>query len=446
MMDIYASVGRAEEAESMMNQMDPNDPVKYTLLVRAYGKSGRADLANDVVFSRMPQDPKIIPSPLVYIELILAWARSKQDDAMKQAYSVILFIDESEFCKQHNIRPDSSMFVALLDCVGASHCKDPGFQVLAVLDDIELRSRENSELQLNQEIYDASLNVCLHEKRKDLKTVEAILKRIEKSDFVSHMSFYNDVLNRLLSFRSIEAAECAERTLLNLREFSKSNSQLKPNANNYNAVISCWIDVDDTSSSKRAWTIYEKMEHDSVLPTMRTFTTMIVYFAKSIWGRVDVSRADRLLTLMESGEITGVAPDRRHYGSVMNGWIALGELDIATDVFFRLIKAYIGSTGSMKQQLEPTSHNIYAVATRWIAVDELVKATDFVEQMQTLHDKNQLPVGPDIYTYLELHSAWSQSESPDAAQHIEKLDATMGRIRPIPEKKRKLKLREKKPV
>jgi Pentatricopeptide repeat domain len=426
--------------------LDSSDPVKYTMLVRAYGKMGLTDLANDVVFLRMPQDPKIVPSPLVYKELILAWTGSKRDDAMKRAYNVIMSIDESEFCKQHNIRPDASMFVALLDCIGASRGQDPGFQVLAVLEDIEHRSLENSDLQLNQEIYDAALNVCLQEKRQDLKTTEAILKRIETSDFVPHMSFYNDLLNRFASLRTIEAAECAERTLMSLREVSKSNSQLKPNANNYNAVLSCWIDTDDTTSSKRAWTIFEKMEHDSVLPTMRTFTTVIGYFAKSMWGQVDVSRADRLLTLMESGKFTDVAPDRRHYGPVANGWMALGDIQKATDVFLRRIKAYIGSTGWMKEELQPTPDNFYALASRWIALDELVKATEFVEQMQTLHDKNQLPVGPDIYIYLELHSAWDRSESPDARQYIEKLEATIRRIRPAPKKKRKANRREPKLV
>lgn len=437
-MDIYASAGRADEAEAMMNKIDHNDPVKYTTLVRAYGKASRADLAMDVVFKRMPQDPHVVPAPHVYKALIEAWTESHEDDAIKQAYSVMQSMDENEFCRKHRIRPDASMFVALLKCINVHKRLGRGSQVLVILDDVELRSREkgSEDLHLHPDIYKTALNVSLQGKHPDLSSAETILERMVLFDPPPDMSFYGEVLNRYAKIGTTQSAEYAEKILLRLKELSKTNTQLKPNASTYNAVIMGWIEADDHTSSTRAWTIYEKMEHDFVRPTMKTFTAMISYFSKSIWGRKDVSRADRLLTLMESGELREVAPDRRHYGPVMNGWIALGDIEKAADVLMRRIKTFVASTGRMKDQCKPTPDNIYAVANGWISCDELVKATQFVEKMQTLRDKNILPDGPDIYIYLELHNAWKSSDHPYKEENIEKLDATVLRIRPLPERRR----------
>jgi Pentacotripeptide-repeat region of PRORP len=430
LMDIYAHAGRAEDVEAMMEKIDQHDPVKYSILVRAYGKMDRADLAMDVVFSRMLNDRNITPAVHVFKMLIVAWAVSSRSDAVEQAHSIFRRMDESAICHQHNLRPDSFMFGGLLKVIGASKRSDSGTRAIAILEDMEQRSRETNDKSLlpNKVIYDLALNVCL-QGANDITSTEEILKRMEKSDYPPDLRLYNEVLSSYSLVNSVEATERAEKMLDYIEKLSKSDSQLKPNDFTYNTVINCWITSQDSTAPERAWHVYEQMLEDSVRPNMGTFNALIPFLSKSSRGLLDVGRADELLELMESGKIPGVAPDRRHYGPVMNGWITIGEAQKAADVLLRRVKTYISATSQNKERCKPTPDHFYLVANGWIRNDKLVEATEFIEQMQALFDKGHIPEGPDLYSYLTLHSAWSRSNRSEAARYIEKLDAIILKMR-----------------
>jgi hypothetical protein len=94
---------------------------------------------------------------------------------------------------------------------------------------------------------------------------------------------------------------------------------------------------------------------------------------------------------MESGTIVGVSPDRRHYGPLMNGWIAIGEIRKARDVLLCRVMTYINGKGNVKERCLPTPDHYYLVANGWICLEELVIATEFLEQIQTLYEKKHLP-------------------------------------------------------
>jgi PPR repeat family len=429
-MNIYAHAGRADDVEGMMQKIDQRDPVKYSILVRAYGKMDRADLAMTAVFSRMLNDPNVVPVVHVFKELVESWAESSQRDAVEQAYSVFRLMEESELCQQHDVRPDSYMFGSLLKCVGASKRSDSGEKAIEILNDMENRSREtgNRELYPNQLIYELALNVCF-QGSQDLNSAQEVLKRMELSSTPPDLRQYNEALNNYSIVGSVDAAERAEKILMHIKELSQSNSRLKPNDFTYNTVINSWIASEDFGATDRIWKIFEQMQEDGVLPNMGTFNAMISVFAKSPIGYIDVHRADTLLDLMESGKILGVAPDRRHYGPLMNGWIAIGEVKKAEDVLLRRVKTYTSTSGPDKDRCKPTPDHFYLVVNGWIRLDELVEATKFIEQMQRLHDKKHLPEGPDLYSYLTLHSAWTRSTHAEADMYLEKLDATILKLR-----------------
>ena len=429
-MDIYAHVGRADDVEAMMQKIDQRDPVKYSILVRAYGKMDRADLAMDVAFSRMLNDPNVDPAPHVFKTLMEAWAVSSQSDAVDQAYSVIQLMDESAICQAHNVRPDSFLFGGLLKVVGASKRFDCGTKAIAILDDMERRAQETNDKRLlpNKVIYDLALNVCL-QGAHDIQRTEEILQRMEASDYPPDIRLYNEVLSNYSLVDAADAPERAEKLLAKIKELSKSNAQLKPNTFTYNTVINCWVASKDLTATDCAWNVYEKMRKEHVLPNNATFNALIPFYSKSPQGFLDVHRADELLELMESGTILAVAPDRRHYGPVMNGWISIGEAQRASDVLLRRVKTYISATGPDKERCKPTPDHFYLVANSWIRLDRLVEATEFIEQMQELCDKNHVPEGPDLYSYLTLHSAWSRSNHHESGRYLEKLDATILKLR-----------------
>jgi PPR repeat family len=431
MMDIYAHSGRVDDVERMMQTIDVRDPVKYSILIRAYGKVDRADLAMDAVFTRMMNDPNIIaPTLHTFKSLVEAWIGSSQTDAIEKAYSIFHFMDDNEVCQRDNLRPDSFMYGALLKVVGASKRDDCGMKVLEILDDMEKRSKEtnNHELIPNPIILDLAINVCF-QGSMDIDSAEHVLKRTEKSNLQPDLRQYNEILNNYSLVGTTLAAERAERMLLHIAQLSKTNILLKPNDFTYNTIINAWVASKDESAPERVWLIYERMKEANVLPNMATFNTMINFLSKPAHGQTDVQHADTLLDLMESGTIVGVSPDRRHYGPLMNGWIAMGEVRKAADVLLRRIKTYVNAKGNDKARCLPTPDHFYLVVNGWIRMEELVEATEFLEQIQALHDKKHLPEGPDLYSYLTLHSAWTRSTLPEAERYLEKLDATIVKIR-----------------
>jgi tetratricopeptide (TPR) repeat protein len=431
MMDIYAHAGRVEDVERMMQTIDARDPVKYSILIRAYGKIDRADLAMDAVFVRMMNDPHLkAPTVHVFKQLIEAWIGSSQNDAIEQAYSIFKRMDDNELCQQHNLRPDSFMYGALLKVIGASNHPNSGRVIIDILDDMMKRSEDtnNKDLIPNAIIYNLALNAC-YQSSKDMDSAEAVLKRMETSNAPPDLRQYNETLNNYALIGSVVAAERAEQILDHIAELSKTNVQLKPNVFTFNTIMNAWIASKDEMATHRLWIIYERMREAHVFPNMATFNALINYLSKPFNEQIDVQRADTLLDLMESGIIVGVSPDRRHYGPLMNGWIAMGDIRKAADVLLRRVMTYINCKGNDKDRCLPTPDHYYLVANGWIRLEELVEATEFLEQIQTLYEKKHLPEGPDLYSYLTLHSAWTRSSHPESQRYLEKLDKAIQKAR-----------------
>jgi tetratricopeptide (TPR) repeat protein len=431
MMDIYAHAGRVDDVERMMQTIDARDPVKYSVLIRAYGKIDRADLAMDAVFVRMMNDPNVkAPTLHIFKALVEAWIGSSQSDAIEQAYSIFQRMDENELCRHNNLQPDSFMYGALLKVVGAANRPDSGRKVIDILDDMVKRSvdTENKGLLPNAIIYNLALNAC-YQSSQDMDSAEEVLKRMESSSAPPDIRLYNETLNNYALIGTAAAAERAEQMLEHIIELSKTNSQLKPNDFTYNTIINAWVASNHESAPERLWTLYERMREAHVLPNMATFNALINHLSKPFNEHVDVQRADTLLDLMESGTIAGVSPDRRHYGPLMNGWIAMGDIRKAADVLLRRVMTYINRKGKDKERCLPTPDHYYLVANGWIRLEELVEATEFLEQIQALYEKNHLPEGPDLYSYLTLHSAWTRSSHPDAQRYLEKLDKAIVKAR-----------------
>jgi hypothetical protein len=430
LMDIYAHAGRAEDVEAMMQKIDARDPVKYSILIRAYSKIDRADLAMDVVFLRMMNDPNVTPTMHVLKSLVEAWIGSSEIDAIEKAYSIFHLMDSSDICIKNNLRPDSFMFGALLKVVGASNREDGGIKVIDILDDMIRRSEQTNDDSLipNQIIYNLAINACF-QSAMDVQSAEEIVKRMEGCGTPPDLRTYNEILNNYSLIGTMLAAEYAEKMLEHIIDLSTNNPTLKPNDFTYNTIINAWVASKHETAPERAWKIYERMREAHVLPNMATFNVLINFLSKPLHDHGDVQRADMLLDLMESGTIVGIAPDRRHYGPLMNGWIAMGDIKKAADVLLRRLKTYISRNGNDKVRCLPTPDHYYLVLNGWIRINGLVEATEFLEQIQTLHDNEHIPEGPDLYSYLTLHSAWTRSNHIDAERYLKKLDETIVRLR-----------------
>ena len=431
MMDIYAHAGRVDDVERMMDTIDTGDEVKYSILVRVYGKIDRADQAMDAVFVRMLNDPSIKTLTVhIFKALVEAWIGSSRTDAIEQAYSVFQRMDENEICQQKGLRVDSFMYGALLKVVGASKRPDSGSKVIEILDDMLQRSEKCSDKGLvpNAIIYDLALNVCF-QSSQDIDSAEIVLKRMESSAIPPDLRLYNETLVNYAIIGTLESAERAERMLQHIVELSKTNEALKPNTFTYNTIINAWVASKHESTAVNVWRVYEHMREAQVSPNMATLNVMINSLSDPENSELGLQRANMLLDLMESGTIAGIAPDRRHYGPIMNGCIAIGDVEKAADVLMRRVTAYLKSKGTYRERCLPTPDHYYLVVNGWIRLEKLVEATEFLDQIRALHEKQHLPEGPDLYSYLTLHSAWTRSSHPKAKRYLSMLDIMIEKVK-----------------
>jgi pentatricopeptide repeat protein len=96
--------------------------------------------------------------------------------------------------------------------------------------------------------------------------------------------------------------------------------EAKPNAFNYNALISAWANCEREGSAERAKNVLERMEQSylagdkDVKPTVISFNAVIDAYAKA--GKAQ--KAEELLRQMGTENLP--SPNTRSFNSVINAW------------------------------------------------------------------------------------------------------------------------------
>jgi hypothetical protein len=122
---------------------------------------------------------------------------------------------------------------------------------------------------------------------------------------------------------------------------------------------------------------------------------------------------------MENSKRSDIQPDFRQYVPVIRAWASINDLESATRVLMRFVKA----PGSC-----PNPGIIDFVISRWIKAGNLRHATSLANNLQALNDANLLPQGPESRTYLSLLEAWKRSIHPEKALNIQKLKAKLATL------------------
>lgn len=412
----------------IFKELDSPGIFQYRAMIKAYGNSDQADLALGVLNTMLAED-RVFPDASVFTTLINALCESTRSDAVDQAWAVLQLMDQNPKCIQLGIKPDTFAYNTFLKGLVTSkvtadysnHC----IKAVSVLDEMERRFQTIGEGQSVRAIpfsYNLALKVCM--RACDLDQADAVLSRMEDrlQNPPPNIATYTDILLMYAALRTAEAAERAERIFLRVLALPKkaNDPQLTPSVFLYGAAINAWTQSNDEQAPERVLKIYQQLCLDSSLEANTSlYADLIACLSKST--KSDVEKADEFLKVMEGkssnkhtvGSID-VAPDRRHYGSVMNGWISHGEAERAADVLIRRMTAFVNGEAPRAQ---PTADNFYLVTNTFIRSDQLVQATEFIQHVQEWVIAGHLSEGPDLHTFVALQSAWERSSENNASNH-----------------------------
>lgn len=278
--------------------------------------------------------------------------------------------------------------------------------------------------------YGMAIKCCMNS--KDYKLAEEIVERMENTDTPANIRIYTECFLNYWAKQSSDnpdAAIRAEEILDRLRQASKPNDHdpnLVPNVYSYNSVMKAWACTGLPNAAEQMWNIYRRMtREDKVQPNNVTFTTLINFFTGSN-ERSLIQRAESLLNVMETSLNPRVKPDHRHYESIIEAWINIGEPTSARRVLGFRINSFVASKN---KEAIPTRKNYDQVMHAFLKAGNLHEATMFINKIQGLKDEQLVPDGPSLHSYEALLAAWKESPShPSTDRNIEKIEAVMAKI------------------
>ena len=414
-MDVYSRAGKCFEIKG--SQLAENN-VPSSDLIMGLGKRG--NLANAMrIFNLVLAENHLKPTVQMFNELIHAWGKSPDPDAMDQAFEVYQRMSEHPKCTELLLKPDATTFRSLLYGLSKSKStKHGGQKAVELLDEIERRYQAgDTSVKPDVVTYTLAIKACLQV--DDVERAEAVLKRMEKSDTPPDVRTYSEILRYWSHIGTLEAAEQAETILMQLKQMAETEdpASIKPNCFTYNITIYAWSRTGYADANERMWRLYEQMEQDGIEPDTVTFNTLVTYLAKSE-RRLDLERADSLLLTMGEFKRGHIFLDHRHYLPVIKGWITLGDIESAANVLLRTAKNY-----NKEQDVGLDLNSIVdLVVQAWISLDNLERATWLLAEIQKLKDRNCIPRAPRQQAYKQLLRKWKSSQHPEKENYIRTLN------------------------
>jgi pentatricopeptide repeat protein len=345
----------------------------------------------------------------------LGKAISSRPDVFEQANAVFQLLDGDERCKELGIRPDTITFNSLLSCLVASKSADVNFAQSAktILEKMEqLASDGQTSVSPDVITWNLVLKACI--KTGDIDLVNEMVERMEKSKAALQIKTYTEVLKFFSKDRKLSSANRAEQILTGMQNIAATRQpDIRPDVICYHVVMTAY---ENCGSAERMWYLYEQMIANNIRPDLHIYTTLIVFFSRSL-SREYMIRATNLLQEMEQHSSTLFRPDFRHYVAVIRGWIRFSEVDRATDVLMQSVDAYLKGGN---YNVLPRDWVILLILKSWIRRGDLLRATSLLNKLESLYSAG-LPSPPSKRCYATLIEAWEKSKLPEKSEIVKEL-------------------------
>lgn len=418
MIELYSRAKKFSDMEQFLKGPDVDSWVLNRALIEL-GKRNQPEIATSL-FQKTLQDK--FTSSLVRIEmfhsLLYAWNKTSRHEAFHNAWQVLCILKEDPTCIQLRLRPDTSLYGAVLKCLTTSTTQDAGRKAIEILGEMDRASQNGDQGCKPDDIcYSLAIKACL---QSDHTLVDGLLVRMEQAGCPPDVRTYNGIMSHWSKTKTKEAAERTERIIAKM----KMHTATFPDVISFNIVLAAWARMsnDDSDSIAKMWSTFEQMLSDNIQPDQITMNTLIAYLTRTRVIRF-IQKADNLLLTMEKMDGNNLRPDNLHFSNVIRGWLSVGEIDNARAVLERSAHAYIKAKNrSALKDTEDLKRILQAYSKRGY----VGKATGLFEEFLDFYKTGSLPFGPDFDTHVSLLGEWKkQLDHPEQKTNIEKLEASM---------------------
>eukprot|EP00986_Skeletonema_menzelii_P016391 scaffold14433_cov156-Skeletonema_menzelii.AAC.2 len=405
--------GSAKRCEKLLTVMhglanDGNDKVApdvrtYNLVLSAWANEEGPEEAEQVL-QRLESHKSINPNSISYITCMDAYA--KVGDA-HNSLRVLSMMEKSFEKGNKNAKPTRRAYTSALNALAKSGRGDAGSRAEALVASMEkLYSAGDKEMKHDTTTY----NILINCHKSSATRAEKVLYKMGKRDVVS----YTSVINAYSTQGGENAAKRAQSLLDEMQ-----NDSVEPNAQTFNGAITAWSRSGSSTAAKKAEGLLKKMEELQIKPSAKVYTSVISAWSKSNEPGAAL-RAEILLKVMQAMYKKGnrtMKPNCFTFTAVITAWARSGEKDAgerAEKLLDRMIQLY---QDGKDDDVKPNVFTLTAVVDAYARAggrDAATMASNVVRKVDPL-------IKPSHATYNCLMKAWSNSQERGAARMAESI-------------------------
>ena len=264
------------------------------------------------------------------------------------------------------------------------------------------------------------------------RRVNHLLELIAEQGLVADTRIYNAVVSIWTKVGGKDAAQRAEKTLMNMVSFIEekcSKDDMSRASHAFHEVITCWARSGSKDAGYRAEAVLDKMVqlHQAgydIRPSIIALNTVITAWTKGCKGQEDevADRAERLLDCVHD---LGLAPTVFTYRAVIDAWakaICLpGQASEAVRRADALLADSIRRYKDGNEDMKPHTRLFTAVINVHAKAGSAATANKLLQRMEELYRTGMYDTKPDVVVYTEVINAWAKSNDPEAAGKAEEL-------------------------
>jgi len=438
---IQRLIEEQEAGNSLAWTVDMNDV--YYQLIRTWQRSGGRgtprrcedilDAMQDLYGSGDPRFENLKPEIAAWNQVILAYSRSRTNDAPNQAVRVLLKLQKLFEDRKTDVVPDQQSYASILKAHASLGGQDAPKRVLEVLNRMSTAADEGySSIRLNancHNVYMQSLTDSLDLYEADISAIvraaELHFKKMAEStdpNCQPDLWTHNIFLNLLSRSGHRDSADRAEALVQRMEDMGWTPSCLS-----YNCLIAAYTSSPKKDKADRACKVLERMKrmarkHPECSPDRVTYHSVMNVCAKTTNPRT-LSIPDQLMKEMneryEQTKDPMLKPTIMSWNICFDAWAKSNEED-ATQRIWQQIEALekMSDKGDVEVRPNQYSYNIYlqsvAKQRRPWSADEAERILKFLKEKSMEPSREELQ--PDVLTFTNVLHAIALSEAEDGFQ------------------------------
>ncbi len=428
----------------------------FTALIDAWARVGNAEKAESLL-RRMETCGYVQPDRVVYNIVLNAWARSANPAAPERAHAIFGAMMKRYNAGLHDLKPDNVTIGTMIVMWGRSGRRDSAWKAQSLFDKMVAEYEENGDIHCKPGRIAVTALINAWAQAGEAEKAEVILRQMDANRFEGvkpDVVCYNCVI-KAWSISKVPLRAQAIYDLM-MTKYKAGDIDLKPSRSTLATLMTAWGGSKSKEAAAKVQALFDEMlaAYRSGDQSMKP---QVVHYNVAIdaWSKVrQPEQAERILRQMETDKVAGVEPDLIAYNQVIAAWSRSGRaiaLTQAAALFDEIERKYRNGDHLMKpsihvyttmmslwsrsgqrdapkkvqaifddivarynageSDLKPNAGMCTALIDSWAKVGQVENAERIFHSMT-----DKFGVKPSFRSYFKLLKAWSDSESPNAAE------------------------------